>query len=108
MLFWLSLLPFVTGWVGEHKFASHPLALYGVILLCASISYKILVLAILQSDKNNEPIYSAYNNRHSKLAATMVLNSIGIVFSFFAPILSLVIYASVALLWVIPDKRLET
>ena len=106
LLFWLSLLPFVTGWMGENHFTPLPTALYGAVLLLSAIAYYLLQNCIL-----------AGLGRDSKLAASIgrdwkgrlspVLYAAGITLSFFAPTLAGCLYVAVALMWFIPDRRIE-
>ena len=105
LLFWLSLFPFVTGWMGQNHFKPVPTALYGAVMLLAAIAYYILQCVIL-----------AEHGRDSKLAASIgrdykgklspVLYAIAIAASFFQPWLAGAIYAVVALMWLIPDRRI--
>ena len=105
LLFWLSLFPFVTGWMGENHFTSVPTAFYGGVLLLAAIAYYIL-----------QTIIVCQHGRQSKLATTLgrdfkgklspVLYAAGILLSFWNPWIANAIYVFVALLWLIPDRRL--
>lgn len=107
LLFWLSLVPFVTGWMGENHFAELPTAVYGGVLLMAAIAYKILVVAIL-----------AHNGRDSRLGralGTDLKGNISIVLYVSAIPLAFVhqwiadaIYITVAVMWLIPDRRIES
>ena len=107
LLFWLSLLPFVTGWMGENHFTSLPSALYGTALLLAAIAYYILQTLIVAEQ----------GGAHSKLAEAIgkdwkgklspVLYLVGAVVSFFSPKVAGGIYVSVALMWLVPDPRLQ-
>src|SRR5213075_3008515 len=106
LLFWLSLFPFTTGWMGENHFTTVPTALYGVVLLLAAIAYYILQSRIL---KKLGP--------HSKLAASLgrdfkgklspLCYALGIALSFYKPWLGGAIYIAVALMWLCPDPRIE-
>jgi len=107
LLFWLSLVPFVTEWMGENHFDAVPTALYGGVLLCAALSYTILLRTIL-----------AYEGPHSKLAEaigndlkgylSLGLYVLAIPMAFFNQRISDVIYVTVALIWLVPDRRIES
>lgn len=106
LLFWLSLVPFVTGWMGENNFAPLPVALYGIILLLAAIAYYILQNRILKRQGNNALLSRAIG-KDLKGKLSPVLYVIAIVSTFFNEWLAGCIYVLVALIWLIPDKRIE-
>jgi len=106
LLFWLSLFPFATAWMGENHFAKHPVALYGIVLLMASLAYKILSYFVMQNEGENSVIAQAYRN-DIKGNLSMAVYAGGTLCSFFFPIFSLVLYISIAVLWFIPDQRIE-
>jgi uncharacterized membrane protein len=103
LLFWLSLLPFVTGWAGEHLSAPIPAALYGAVLLCAGLAYLILQFAIIRGGGKLDKAIG----KDLKGNASAVLYASGIGLAFVRPWISQLIYAAVALIWVIPDRRIE-
>ena len=106
LLFWLSLVPFVTGWMGENHFAPAPMALYGVVLLMAAVSYTLLVRATLKVEGPDSLLARAIGmDRKGKLS--MLLYVIGIAVSFFSSWLSGAMYVTVALIWLVPDQRIE-
>jgi uncharacterized membrane protein len=106
LLFWLSLLPFVTGWMGENHFALMPTAFYGLILLMAAIAYYVLQLTIISQQGNNSILAKALGaDLKGKLSIVIYLISMSMVF--INPFISQGLYALVAFLWVIPDKRIE-
>ena len=106
LLFWLSLVPFVTGWMGENHFAPAPTALYGVVLLLAAIAYYILQRAILTSEGPGSLLATAVGtDLKGKLSPFLYL--IAIPLAFVEESLSGAIYAFVALIWLIPDRRIE-
>jgi len=105
LLFWLSLFPFATGWMGEHDFAEIPTAVYGVVLLLAGIAYFVLQTTIVAAQPNST-LESALG-RDVKGKAYPVLYSVGIALAFVSPFLSFAVYTCVALMWLIPDRRLE-
>lgn len=107
LLFWLSLFPFVTGWMGENHFEQDPVALYGVVLLLAGIAYKILAYTIIQSEgKHSLAAQSIGKDRKGTISILLYL--IGVAFSVVYPIISIVIYILVAIIWLIPDSRIES
>ena len=106
LLFWLSLFPFVTGWMGENHFENNPTALYGIVLFMAALAFEILVHFVIKNEGNESKVASVYKN-DKKLKSSLFLYLIGIVISFYMPLLSILAYAGVALMWVIPDKRIE-
>ena len=106
LLFWLSLLPFATGWMGENHFSSLPAALYGGVLLMAGLAYKILARRIIAADGTASPLARAIG-RDAKGSASIVLYLLAIPLAFVSSWLAIVIYLLVALMWVIPDRRIE-
>jgi len=106
LLFWLSLFPFATAWMGERAFAPVPTAAYGAVMLAAAVAYYILVRSLI-----------AVNGRDSKLATAIgkdrkgkispVLFGLGIPVSLVVPLVGLALYILVALIWVVPDRRIE-
>ena len=106
LLFWLSLLPFVTGWMGENDFAPNTLFLYGIVLLMSAAAYFILQNLIIKKNGKNSKLSDAIG-KDIKGKISLVLYVIAISVAFFSPMISGIIYASVAIIWMIPDKRLE-
>ncbi len=106
LLFWLSLIPFVTGWMGENHFGAWPVAAYGVVLLCAAIAYYILARVLI-----------AYHGRDSALAralgkdfkgrVSVVFYVAAIPLAFVNSWLACALYVVVAIMWLIPDRRIE-
>jgi uncharacterized membrane protein len=106
LLFWLSLFPFVTGWMGVNLFAPLPTLLYGVILFLAAVSYYILQSLILRDHGCDSKLAAAMGaDWKGKLSPILYLVGIGL--SFTQPLVSFGVYAVVALLWLVPDQRLE-
>ncbi len=107
LLFWLSLVPFVIRWIDETGFTALPTAAYGVVLLCAAVSYQILQQQLI-----------AYNGRDSRLASavgadfkgklSLILYLAAIVLAFVRPWMAITLYVAVALLWLVPDRRIES
>lgn len=106
LLFWLSLVPFTTGWMGENHFATLPSALYGFNLLMAALAYWLLQFALLRCAGENHLLRQAVGG-DIKGKISLLLYSLGIVCAFALPYLSLAIYVVVAVLWFIPDRRIE-
>jgi uncharacterized membrane protein len=107
LLFWLSLFPFVTGWMGENHFAAVPSALYGAVLLLGAIAYYILQSLIIagQGGRQSELAIAIGKDWKGKLSPVLYAAAIGA--SFIRPWLAGSIYVLVALLWLVPDRRIE-
>ena len=106
LLFWLSLVPFVTGWMGENRFAALPAALYGLVLLLAGVAYLVLQRAIVARQGSDSSLASELGrDRKGKLSLALYLVGIGL--AFVSPWLAAAIYALVAAIWLVPDRRLE-
>src|SRR5438876_933873 len=106
LLFWLSLLPFVTGWMGENHFAALPTALYGVVLLFAGVAYYILEQTIIRSQGASSRLREAVGGDR-KGVISVVLYAIAIPLAFVNQLLSDALYVLVALMWLVPDRRIE-
>lgn len=106
LLFWLSLVPFTTGWFGENHGAKIPTALYAAVLLMSAIAYSILQYAVLQHSEKKHTILAELN-KSKKGTFSLLSYSLAIVFAFFNPTISYICIVLVALLWFIPDKRIE-
>jgi uncharacterized membrane protein len=106
LLFWLSLIPFATGWMGENHFTSGPSALYGFVLLMAGIAYWILQERIIAAEGPHSILKEAIGGDW-KGKVSPVSYLVAIVCAFWWPVVSGTIYALVALLWLIPDRRIE-
>jgi len=107
LLFWLSLFPFMTGWMGENHFSSVPTALYGVVLLLAAIAYYILKTAIVSAQGPDSRLATALGNDF-KGKISPVLYLVAIPLAFVSRWISLGIYVFVALIWLVPDPRIES
>ncbi|HEX8088827.1 MAG TPA: TMEM175 family protein [Blastocatellia bacterium] len=107
LLFWLSLVPFVTGWMGENHFASLPTAVYGVVLLMAAIAYTILQTVIIAQEGADSVLAKAVG-KDNKGKLSMVLYAAAIPSAFIHQWISDAIYIFVALVWLIPDRRIES
>ena len=106
LLFWLSLLPFVTGWMGENHFSALPTAFYGGVLLMASIAYWLLVRTISANDGSDSLVARAIG-RDTKGMASTLLYLAAIPLAFVRPPIAQGIFILVAILWLIPDRRIE-
>jgi len=106
LLFWLSLIPFATGWMGENHFAAAPAALYGVVLLMAAIAYWILQQRIIASEGPDSMLKKAVGGDwKGKLSPLLYLAAIPL--AFWWQWISLALYVIAALIWLIPDRRIE-
>jgi uncharacterized membrane protein len=106
LLFWLSLVPFVTAWMGENQFAAVPVALYGVVLLGSGCAYYIMVRLLLASHANDSLLARAMGSDF-KGRISIWLYLIGIGVAFFWPWLAGVLYGVVSVIWLVPDSRIE-
>jgi len=106
LLFWLSLVPFVTGWMGENHFAALPAALYGLVLLLAGVAYVVLQRMIVTRQAGDSSLASELG-RDRKGKLSLALYVVGIGLAFVSPWLAAALYALVAAMWLIPDRRLE-
>jgi len=106
LLFWLSLVPFVTAWMGENQFAAAPVALYGVVLLGSGCAYYIMVRLLLASHANDSLLARAMGSDF-KGRISIWLYLIGIGVAFFWPWLAGVLYGVVSVIWLVPDRRIE-
>ncbi|MGO8835934.1 MAG: TMEM175 family protein [Limisphaerales bacterium] len=106
LLFWLSLFPFATGWMGENHFTTVPTAIYGMVLLLAAIAYYILQSVIITQQGCDSKLAAAIG-RDFKGKLSPVLYAIAIPASFFRPWMAACLYVFVAFMWLIPDRRIE-
>lgn len=106
LLFWLSLIPFATGWMGENHFAKPTLTFYGIPLFMSGVAYVILQNLIVASQGKDSLLKKAIGKDY-KGKASAVLYMTGIGLSFFSQWLSLAVYTFVAIMWLVPDKRIE-
>jgi len=106
LLFWLSLIPFATAWMGEHQFASTPTAIYGFVLLMSAVAYYLLQRAIITRD-GPESLLAKAVGKDSKGKLSPVLYLIAIPIAFVLPLISGALYVVVAVMWMIPDRRIE-
>lgn len=106
LLFWLSLIPFATSWIGGQSFSSAPMACYGFILLMCATSYILLQNKIIKLEGKESVLHQAVN-KDKKGKISMVCYISAIPLALVSPIISGILYISVALMWIIPDKRIE-
>ena len=106
LLFWLSLIPFVTAWMGENGFAAIPVALYGVVLLFAAIAYFILTRVLLRIHAADSMLAVALG-RDFKGKISIVIYVVGIGLAFVRSWLACAFYVAVAIIWLVPDRRIE-
>ena len=106
LLFWLSLIPFVTDWMGENRFAPLTVSAYGVVLILAAIAYYVLVRALLACHPADSKLAHAIG-RDFKGKISVVIYAAAVAIACAAPWLAIALYASVAFLWLIPDRRIE-
>jgi uncharacterized membrane protein len=107
VLFWLSLVPFITGWMGENHFAPLPTAAYGVVLLFSAIAFTILARLIVAVQGPDSPLKAAIG-RDLKSKISMTLYAAAIPLAFVHELIADAIYVVVALIWLVPDRRIES
>ncbi|MEZ5331035.1 MAG: TMEM175 family protein [Thermoanaerobaculia bacterium] len=106
LLFWLSLTPFVTAWMGENEFASAPVALYGVVLLGAAVAYQILTRALVACHGRDSRLARALG-RDLKGSLSLVAYVLAIPLAFVHPAIACTLYIAVVIAWLLPDQRIE-
>jgi len=106
LLFWLSLIPFATSWIGEHYNSAIPTAFYGFILLMAAIAYFILQNTITNNHKNHKSIQESLGST-IKGKISLILYALGAAISFYKPFLGIICYVAVLLMWFAPEKKIE-
>ncbi len=106
LLFWLSLIPFVTGWMGQNHVESIPSAAYGIVLMCAGIAYYILAHTLIAEQGPDSRLARAFG-RDRKGQVSVLLYAIGIGLAFVNSWMAVAIYVGVALMWLVPDRRIE-
>ncbi|HAG91803.1 MAG TPA: hypothetical protein DCL41_08020 [Bdellovibrionales bacterium] len=106
LLFWLSLVPFSTGWMGENHFTSVPTLLYGLNLLFAALAYFVLQRTIIHSQGKNSILKKAIGSDWKGRVSPLIYNA-AIAASLWTPMVALLLYALLALIWIVPDQRIE-
>src|SRR5262245_43074751 len=106
LLFWLSLIPFVTAWMGENHFAAVPVAAYGVVMVCAAVAYYILTHALISHHGRDSTLAKAFGrDRKGKLSVAIWATAIPL--SFVNSAVACGLYVLVAVIWLVPDRRIE-
>ena len=106
LLFWLSLIPFATSWIGGQSFSTIPIACYGFILLMCAISYTLLQNKIIKLEGNDSILHHAVEkDKKGKISLACYISAIPL--AFLSPVISEILYIFVALIWIVPDKRIE-
>jgi uncharacterized membrane protein len=106
LLFWLSLFPFATGWMGENHAATVPTLAYGVVLLLAAVAYYLLQSVIVASEGPDSALATALG-RDLKGKASLIIYLVAILLALVHPVISVALYVVVAAMWLIPDRRIE-
>jgi len=106
LLFWLSLIPFTTGWMGENQLAPWPVALYGTVLLFAGIAYFILTRTLIAGHGRDSTLATSIG-RDVKGKTSLAVYTVAILFSFVQPWMACALYVFVAIMWLVPDRRIE-
>lgn len=106
LLFWLSLVPFATAWMGENQFTAWPVALYGVVLLCAAIAYFILAQTLLSLHSQDSLLATALG-QDTKGKASVIIYLVAVLLTAVNPWIAFALYIVVAVIWLIPDRRIE-
>lgn len=106
LLFWLSLVPFATSWIGETRFSELPMALYGFVQWMAGLAFYLLVRAMVGHHGKNSEIGRAVGG-NAKEIGSLVGHTVAILAAFYNPLISFCLYITVALIWFLPDRRIE-
>jgi uncharacterized membrane protein len=107
LLFWLSLIPFTTGWMGENHFAQNAVVVYGINLLLCAVAYWFMQQAITSQQEHSTALIEALEKQKQKGYISLVLYIMAIPLAFVHPLIAAAIYVIVAILWIIPDKNIE-
>lgn len=106
LLFWLSLTPFVTAWMGENHFASWPVALFGVVLLCSGIAYTVLTKTLISIQEKDSVLAKAVGG-DAQGKISLAIYVVAIPLAFVGPWIACSLYVLVAIIWLVPDRRIE-
>jgi uncharacterized membrane protein len=106
LLFWLSLIPFVTGWMGENHFSTVPVALYGTVLWFSALAYYIMVLALMKHHDKDSVLAAAVSN-NTKERWSLYIYTAAIPLAFVSAWIAMAFYVIVAVMWLVPDRRIE-
>ena len=107
LLFWLSLVPFATGWMGENHFAQNTVVLYAILLLVCGLSFTILQICVERITKNNPKLVEAFAQIMQKGIFSVICYSVAIVLAYYNTLFSAILFCIVAIRWLIPDKNIE-
>jgi len=107
LLFWLSIMPFATAWMGENHFETLPVAFYGVDLLLCGVAYYILQITIARHNSMNDSLKVAMKKQSRKGIISLVIYSIAVPAAFYNPLISATAYTCSAIMWLIPDRNIE-
>lgn len=107
LLFWLSLVPIATGWMGDNHFQKFPVAVYAMLLALCGIAYTILQVTIERCHKNDTRLYEIMQRQRGKGIGSLFLYTAAIPLAFISPVISCIIFLIVAILWLVPDKKIE-
>ncbi|HEX5624788.1 MAG TPA: TMEM175 family protein [Saprospiraceae bacterium] len=107
LLFWLSLIPFSTAWMGENHFAPNTLALYSVSMLLPAIAYYILQSIVMKNHLHPDAFNEAHRKQNIKGRISLAAYSLSILFAFYLPVITGIIIIGAALIWLVPDKNFE-
>jgi len=107
LLFWLSLIPFATGWMGENHFAQNTVVLYAILLLICGFSFTILQICVERVTKDNPKLVQAFSRVKQKGVFSLVCYLMSIVLAYYNTLFSAIIFCVVAIRWLIPDKNIE-
>ncbi|WP_066872539.1 TMEM175 family protein [Clostridium mediterraneense] len=105
-LFWTSLLPFSTSWLGEHINSVYPEMFYGIIFTLGNFAYYLLLRSLMQADGKDSKIYKTFQNYY-KIYITLSVGILGVILANFYPIVGIITYFIIIVLWIIPEKRIE-
>jgi len=106
LLFWLSLIPFVTSWIGENELSTIPVALYGTVLWFSALAYFMLVRSLMSYHSQDSLLAKAVG-RDTKGKRSLIIYTAAIPLAFISPVLAILVYVGVALMWFVPDRRIE-
>lgn len=106
LLFWLSLIPFATSWIGESSFTTFPVALYGLVLWMTALAYYLMVRALMAAHDDDSLLIEALGDG-KKERVSLILYTAAIPLAFIQPWIAMALYVVVAILWLIPDRRIE-
>jgi uncharacterized membrane protein len=106
LLFWLSLIPFVTAWMGENHFAKWPVIFYGVVLIMCGAAFNLLNYLLIRQAGSNSPLAQAMG-KDWKGKLSLIIYAIAILLAFFNSWIGLALYVVVAIMWIVPDRRIE-